>query len=217
MIAGILLAAGLSRRFGGQKLLASFKNETLVERALRVCLVVSVSPLVFVVSRDLLSAIQERMSGISIDASSGLWGFDLTTPWGEARLVVNETPETGMADSLKKGLLALSEPERDKGVLISLADLPKMTPDVIRRLIGIYQREDKKIVVPVYQGRTGHPVIIHEPSFREEIQAIEGDKGLRDVIRRHKREAAMIPWPDDSVVADIDTPSDLIEVERRLD
>ncbi len=211
MIPGILLAAGLSRRFGSQKLLAPLhEGETLFDHSLRVHLEAPVSPLIVVVSKGLFRVLSEPGRGaFQISPGPDFSGFLLENSAGIARLIVNEAPETGMANSLKLGFSALQEMERGDGVLISLADMPRITPEIITRLIEQYRREGAKIMVPTFAGRIGHPVIIHEPSFRGEISEIEGDKGLRDIIKTNKAKVTFVPWDDDSVIADIDTPSDL--------
>ena len=216
MIPGILLAAGLSIRFGSQKLLTILAHDTtLFDHSVRLHLEALIGPLVVVVSRELFSAIQEKGYGVTryfIRQNDDLSWHSLTTPWGTARLVVNETPETGMADSLKRGLSALSEEERRDGVLISLADMPKITPEIIERLIAKYRQTEKRAVVPMFGKRIGHPVIFNEPFFREEISGLEGDEGLRGILRRHWQEVEIVPWEDTSVVDDIDTPADMEEI-----
>jgi len=213
MISGILLAAGLSKRFGSQKLLVSIQSgQTLFEHALRMHLEADLLPLVAVVSERLLESLLKKWEGKSafrIDRETSRPWFNLETPWGKVRLIVNKSPEEGMADSLKLGLGILSDPERQDGILVSLADMPKVTPGMIRNLIDIYQKERGKIVVPTFQGKIGHPVIIHEPSYREEILKISGDKGLRDIIKANIRDVVYIPWADDSVTADVDTIPDM--------
>ena len=216
MIPGVLLAAGLSSRFGSQKLLTILSDgTTLFDRSVRLYLNALVSPLIVVVSGELFSAIQERKTGsteysIGKDRNSN-W-YHLKTPWGIARLVVNETPETGMADSLKLGLSALSEIERKDGILISLADMPRITPETVERLLAVYRQGGKKAVVPVFEERIGHPVIFDEPFFREEIQNIRGDEGLRSILKRHWQDVAAVPWEDASVVMDVDTPEDMVKI-----
>ncbi|MBW1659078.1 MAG: nucleotidyltransferase family protein [Deltaproteobacteria bacterium] len=218
MIPGILLAAGLSSRFGSQKLLSVLADDTtLFDHSLRLHLNASIDPLVIVVSREIFSALQEKKNGALkyvMRRDNGFDWYHLRTPWGTARLIVNETPETGMADSLKQGLSVLSEIERRDGVLISLADMPRITPGIIERLLAEYQQGEKRAVVPMFEGRIGHPVIFDEPFFREEIQGIKGDEGLRSILKRHWRDVTVISWEDASVVMDVDTPADMEKILR---
>ncbi len=220
MMAGILLASGLSRRFGSQKLLFSpGGGKTLFEQVLSNHLRSGLDPLVVVVSEGMLDNMKNgKMIGITVhergetnESEEGKW-LVLATPWGRGRLVVNEDPERGMARSLQEGLSVLSEEEKEEGVLISLADMPGITPSVIERVVTEYRRRNAKILVPTYRGQIGHPVVVHEPTFRKEIAEIEGDVGLRHLLRRFWEEVETVPWGDPSVVMDIDTPSDVEKV-----
>ncbi len=214
MIAGILLAAGRSRRFGSQKLLIPYTSGlTLFEHVLRVYLCAGIDPLVVVVSREIMGRFFRgevpQPSSFRIDSVGSAPWMRLHTPWGRARLMVNRYPERGMSTSLTLGLRGLEESERRKGVLVSLADMPKVTPALVQTLAGIYQRKSADMVVPTYRGQTGHPVIFREPRYRQAIKNIRGDKGLRDIIRSNKGKIVYVPWPDDAVVTDVDTTSDL--------
>ena len=122
-----------------------------------------------------------------------------------------------MADSLKLGLSALTESEREEGVLITLADLPGITPGTVQRLVALYRQGRGKIVAPTFNGRTGHPVILHEPSFRRRISEIQGDKGLRDILKEDREDVTLIPWGDASVITDVDTQTDLEKILERGD
>ncbi len=210
---GILLAAGLSRRFGSQKLLIPYAGKrTIFEHTLRSHLEAGLTPLVVVVSRKIL----ERFFGANRDLfryrvsepGDQPW-LCLETPWGKARIIVNRTPEKGMSTSLKLGLQGLDENEKGEGVLVSLSDMPKITPEVIRVLVARYRREKVDMLVPTYRDTLGHPVIFREPRYREAIAEIRGDKGLRDIIRSRQGSILFVPWRDDAVVADVDTPKDL--------
>lgn len=216
MIPGVLLAAGRSERFGSQKLLVSYKDgKTLIERALWAYLNASVSPLVVVVSNELLSALGSPLKYVSVEKREG--EIYVETPWGMAKLAVNPTPEAGMAGSLKLGLSSLTESEREDGVLVSLADLPEITPETIQRLVALYRQGEGKIVAPTFNGQTGHPVILHEPFFRRRIAQIRGDRGLRDILKENREDVTLIPWDDASVITDVDTQTDLEKILERGD
>jgi CTP:molybdopterin cytidylyltransferase MocA len=58
-------------------------------------------------------------------------------------------------------------------------------------------------------GTTGHPVIIDINRFKNDIGNIKGDVGLRMIIKKYQKAVKIIPWQDDSVTRDIDTPKDL--------
>jgi molybdenum cofactor cytidylyltransferase len=217
-IPGVLLGAGGSERFGSEKLLARLPTgERLIERALRVHLQSRLSRLVLVVSPSLLKTIMENQGVLSfsrtrIAKKADQW-YPLSCRWGEGRLAINEDFKKGMSSSIHKGLTCLTDEEKAGGVLISLADLPFLTPQTINFLIGEFLRERVGMLVPVFNGTTGHPVIVDMARFKDEISQITGDIGLRVLMDKFRGAVQRIPWHDDSVMRDIDTAEDLERLE----
>ncbi|MBE9522298.1 MAG: NTP transferase domain-containing protein, partial [Proteobacteria bacterium] len=140
-IPGVLLGAGGSERFGSEKLLALLPTgERLLERALRVHLQSHISPLVLVVSPNLRKTIMGNTdtfssSGLVVGKRIDQW-YSFSCRWGGGRLVTNENFKKGMSSSIHKGLTCLTDEEKACGVLISLADLPFLTPETINFLIN---------------------------------------------------------------------------------
>jgi CTP:molybdopterin cytidylyltransferase MocA len=217
-IPGVLLGAGGSERFGSEKLFALLPTgERLIERALRVHLQSHISPLVLVVSPNLRKTITGNtdtfsFSGLAVGKKVDKW-FSFSCRWGGGRLVANENFKKGMSSSIHKGLTCLTDEEKACGVLISLADLPFLTPQTINFLINEFLKEKMGMLLPVFNGTTGHPVIIDIDRFKNEINQITGDVGLRNLMHKFPKAVKRIPWQDDSVIYDIDTPKDLKRLE----
>jgi len=114
-----------------------------------------------------------------------------------------------MSSSIRKGLSCLNDDESGDGVLISLSDLPLLTAETIDFFIHKYFNEKPGILVPLFNDTTGHPVILDMGLFKEDIAGIEGDVGLRLLIRNYPERVTRVPWHDDSVTWDVDTPQDL--------
>jgi len=212
-IPGILLAAGSSERFGSEKLLSWLPSgEMLLERALKIHLLSSIFPLILVVSPALGSFIRKgalfSVSKLVIEKRISGW-YSFSSRWGRGRLVINEDFQKGMSSSIRKGLSCLRGYESGDGVLISLSDLPLLTPETIDFFIHKYFKEKPGILVPLFNNTTGHPVIFDMPLFKKDIAGIEGDVGLRLLVRNYPERVTMVPWHDDSVTWDIDTPQDL--------
>jgi molybdenum cofactor cytidylyltransferase len=217
-IPGVLLGAGSSERFGAEKLLARLPTgERLIERALRVHLQSHLSPLVLVVSPNLLKTIMENQGELSFSgtriAKRGDRWYPLSCRWGGGRLIANENFKKGMSSSIHKGLTCLTNEEKAGGVLISLADLPFLTPQTINFLVHVFLKERVGMVLPVFNGATGHPVIVDMGRFKDEINQITGDVGLRVLMDKFKGAVKRIPWHNDSVTRDIDTSEDLERLE----
>jgi molybdenum cofactor cytidylyltransferase len=212
-IPGVLLAAGSSERFGSEKLLTQLPSgERLLERALKVHLLSSISPLILVASPSLGSVIWEgaafSASKLSIGKRANGW-YSFSSQWGGGRLVINEDFQKGMSSSIHKGLSCLRDEERGNGVLISLSDLPLLTAETIDFFIHKYFEEKIGILVPFFNDTIGHPVIFDMTLFKEDIASIQGDVGLRVLIRNYPEQVTRIPWHDDSVTWDVDTLRDL--------
>jgi len=213
-IPGILLSAGSSIRFGSEKLLAVLPTGgTLLERALRVHLQSQISPLILVVSPFLGKIIFEKakilsFSRIAIEKEVGPW-YAFSSRWGRGRLVINPNPKQGISSSIHKGVSCLKDGEKDNGVLISLADLPYLRCETINFLIKKFLEKRGGVLFPVFNGVTGHPVIVDMNRFEADIGKIKGDVGLRVLIKKYPGMVKRIPWKDDSVIWDIDEPRDL--------
>ena len=217
-IPGVLLGAGGSERFGSEKLFALLPTgERLLERALRVHLQSHISPLILVVSpnlRKIITGNTETFSFSSLAVGKKVdHCFSFSCRWGEGRLVANENFKKGMSSSIHKGLSCLTDEEKACGVLISPADLPFLIPQTINFFINEFLKEKMGILLPVFNGTTGHPVIVDIDRFKNEINQITGDVGLRGLINKFPEAVKRIPWQDDSVIYDIDTPKDLKRLE----
>jgi len=182
LIAGILLAAGQSTRFGRQKLLEPWRGEPLVRRTARCFLEAGLRPLIVVVSAD------HRL----VDALAGL---PLTT-------VENAHPEQGISSSIAIGLRAL--PEDTVGALIGVGDQPYLTADAIEELLHAFS--PGRIIVPRWGDHRGNPPVF-DRQFFPELLALDGDHGGQRVIAAHADAVTEIPLPA-RLGDDIDRPEE---------
>ncbi len=179
-IAAIVLAAGVSRRFGADKRRHLIEGEPMVART--VARYAEVFADVFVVVRPGDDAIAE-----------------LVAPW-QPRIVVASRAGEGMGLSLAAGVQAAGAREQ---VVIGLADMPNVSTRTLLRLCEMMG--PGRIARPMHRGEPGHPVGFARVFF-EELMALRGDQGARDVIRAH-RDTLVQWWADDpGVVQDIDVP-----------
>jgi len=112
----------------------------------------------------------------------------------------------GLSTSLRAGLAAL--PEVD-GVLIALADMPRIKAAQIDRLIAAFHPTDgRAICVPTVRGKRGNPVLF-ATRFVPEMRQVSGDVGARHLIGAHADEVVEIEMDDDAALVDIDTPAAL--------
>jgi molybdenum cofactor cytidylyltransferase len=197
-IACILLGAGSSVRMGEPKLLRRIGGRTIFEIALANHLASSL-PLVCAVIAgwiDGFGAVRRAHNSTRV------------------RFVEIDRP-CRMAESLKAGWEYLKADYGPDAVMISLADKPLVTAEIIDVMIRSYEESPKMICVPVHGGIWGHPVIISS-DLEAEIMASEGDVGARRVLARHSDEVEEIDMGTDAVLLDIDSAEDLGVLESRF-
>jgi molybdenum cofactor cytidylyltransferase len=184
MITGIVLAAGFARRMGRQKLLLDLGGTPVVR-----CSVEAILPFVgdvVVVTGQDDSGVRAALDGVTV------------------RFVVNPRPQAGQGSSIAVGMTAL-EP-RTSAVLIALGDQPRLPDGVIAALLRAREETGKPIVVPVYRGVQGTPVLFAAQTFGE-LGALDGDAGARSVVQAQPERVARVPI-DAPMPLDVDTPED---------
>ena len=217
-VPGILLSSGRSTRFGSEKLLAALPSgEILFERALGIHLQSQILPLIVVVSPSLGKIIRQKtkifsFSKLKIGKSRDTW-HTFSCKWGSGRLIINENFHKGMSSSIKKGVGCLTDDEKAGGLVVSLADLPLLSSETINFFITQFFDERVGFLLPVFNDITGHPVIVDFNRFENDIVKLRGDVGLRSLLAQYPKAVKKIPWKDDSVIYDIDTPKDLERLE----
>lgn len=189
-IAALVLAAGRSSRMGANKLLAEVDGIPMVLRAVNAARAARVSEVVVVTGHE-----AERIEALL--AGRG------------ARVVRNPDYENGMSTSLRRGLDAL--PAECEGVIVLLADMPRVSADHLDRLIDAFDDKAARIVVPQKDGRRGNPVLWPRAYFGE-MREVQGDQGAREVLARHANDIVAVDMPDEAIFADVDTPEALARV-----
>jgi molybdenum cofactor cytidylyltransferase len=184
-IAAIVLAAGESRRMGFPKALLPIQGRTFVEHIVGRLASTRVEAIYVV-----LGAHRERI----------LAAVDVTP----AHVVVNPIWERGQLSSLQAGLRALPDGEYD-ATMMALVDHPLIEPGVVDAVAAAFERTGRPVVVPVHEGRRGHPVLFAARLFPE-LLAAPLEEGARAVVRAHAPEVLEVPVPAPGVLADIDTP-----------
>jgi molybdenum cofactor cytidylyltransferase len=120
------------------------------------------------------------------------------------RYTSNPHPEAGQGSSIAAGAAALSPATR--ATLIALGDQPHVPAEVLSALLEDFARGGAAIVVPIYRGTQGTPVVFAADVFPE-LRALTGDAGARSIVRsrpdRVRGVPFALPMPDD-----VDTPED---------
>jgi molybdenum cofactor cytidylyltransferase len=183
-VAGIVLAAGASRRLGRPKALLVLEGRTLLARAAEAQLDAGLDAVVVVLGHE----------AESVRSSAGL----PSDP--RLRVVVNREWEEGMASSIRCGVSACGD---TSAVVIALADQPDTDSVRVRAVVEAWDGE-VPLVVPVGGGRPSHPVLFARALYGE-LRDLRGDVGGRAIVERHWERAIRVPL---TPVGDVDTEAD---------
>jgi molybdenum cofactor cytidylyltransferase len=186
MISAIVPAAGQSLRMGTQKLLLPLGKTTVIAHVVDALLAGGLSQII-VVRRPGDSRISEALTGRDVQFAG------------------NPDPKGDMLSSVRCGLRVL--PGDCQALMLALGDQPAITPELVRALLAAYARQPEGILVPVFQGRRGHPMIF-SAKYRTEILEHHDASGLRGLLLAHPQE--LCEWTADSsaVLEDMDLPED---------
>lgn len=198
MISGILLAAGESRRMEGDfKPLLKWGKRTVIGECIHQMRNSQLAD-IFVVLGYRQSDIRPTLAGTGV------------------QFAINEDYQKGMLSSIKTGLAMLG-PNTD-AMLIALVDQPMVESDLINELIEAYGDGSKGIVIPTYNGKHGHPVII-SADYHEEIMQLEDDAeaGLKSFIDAHRDDCLKVAVDTPSVIEDIDVPEDYQRLSKQAE
>ena len=192
-IAAVILAAGQSSRYRAadpsavSKVVAKLDGKPLVRRVVEAALAAGLSPVV-VVTGFARAETEAALSGLDV-------GFTHNAEFA-----------SGLASSLKAGVASL--PPEASGAAILLADMPKISADLLRALAAAFAgNPDSSAVVPTFRGQRGNPVMIRRTLF-EAVASLEGDVGARQLLRG-RGDVVEVAVEDEGVALDVDTPDTL--------
>ena len=188
----ILLAAGLSKRMGVQKLLLPFDGTTVIETVINNMHEAGFSPIIAVFSAEVCDKVRERPDWLHIG--------------------INKAPERGQSSSLAIGLEMLPDGE---DFCIMLGDLPFVGQEEMRKLRQRFEDlpEDKTVFTPCRNGIFGHPMF-YRALWKDRFKNAAGDTGGRNILMEHWDEIAAAETPD-CHFCDIDTPDDYKKLVKK--
>lgn len=196
MIAGLVLAAGGSRRLGRPKQLEPWGSggATLLDA---------------VIGRAREFRLDELWVVLGSDLDEILERVDLT----DCGVVENPEWEEGLASSLRVGLDALTRMSKADSVLILLGDQPGIDPAVVEALVAAKKKSKAMAVVPKYRYSWGNPVLVDRTLWPRLI-SLSGDEGAKRLLQAHPEWVEEV-WFESLAPRDVDTASDIEELRPR--
>ena len=186
MIVGIILSAGESKRMGTPKQLLPWGKTIILQQ---------------VIDNAAASHLEQILLVLGSHAGE-IAGKITISP--KIEIVVNHDFKEGMSSSVKCGIK--NAPAGADAFMLLLGDQPFISPAIINRLLDEYQTSKHGVVIPVYNGKHGHPVIF-AAKYKQELLAI-ADQGAKAVVNNHLQDILEVPLDAPEILTDIDTPQD---------
>jgi molybdenum cofactor cytidylyltransferase len=182
----IVLAAGESRRMGSPKMILPYEGMTIIEKVLENILASDVEKVVTVLGsnrEEVLKVIEKY----------------------PVQHCYNSSFKSGMLSSVKCGFEFL--PREFRAAMVFLGDQPMVETSVINKIIKAYDESGKGILVPVFENKRGHPLMV-DKKYRDEVINLDDPEGLKGLLRRHPDDLLEVDTENPSVLNDIDTLED---------
>jgi molybdenum cofactor cytidylyltransferase len=206
--AGIILAAGASERLGQPKQLLDWRGQPFIRAVAQTALAADLFPII-VVTGSRAEEVEAAIRDLPVTITR------------------NRDWQSGQSSSIRAGLIAMPPPSlrvtspisgiRNGGgregvsvAIFLLADQPQVTPSVLRALVERHSLDLSPIVAPQVQGQRANPVLFDRVTFPD-LLALTGDVGGRGIFSKHP--VTTLPWHDESLLLDVDTPEDYKKLE----
>jgi molybdenum cofactor cytidylyltransferase len=185
MLAAVILAAGESRRMGEPKATVPYQGLTFVEHLLAATRHPRVG-----LTRVVLGAHAEEIRGrLKVDP---------------AAIVVNPDWPKGQLSSLQAAIRSLPS-QITEGLLLCPVDHPLVSLHLIEILIEAFDASGKSVVLPIFQGRRGHPMIFRSDLY-EELLAASPEVGARQIVWAHADDLQEVPTEEEGVILNLNDP-----------
>jgi molybdenum cofactor cytidylyltransferase len=196
----IVPAAGHSTRMGRPKLALPLGGQTVIEHVIGALRHGGVDQVVVLIGPHVVDLHQ-----LALKAG--------------ARVCILPAPTPDMRTTVKQGLQWAEEqfqPEPNDSWLLAPADHPVINAGIVRLMLSRFGENRSSIVVPVYQGRRGHPTLLAWKHFTG-IRALPADQGINVYLREHSAETLELAVNDPGVLIDLDTREDYDRLVRSFD
>ena len=184
----IILAAGESKRMGFPKMLLSFNEQTMIERVISNVNESKVKNIMVVLG-------EENLKITEIIKNSPV------------RYCYNTDYKDGMLSSVKCGFKNIhANPD---AILVFQGDQPFITSASIDMVIEAWLSSERGLVIPVFNRRRGHPLLIAR-KYSGEIHKIDPSAGLNSLLRKYPEDILEVETSEPGILKDFDTYEDYL-------
>ena len=176
----ILLAAGESRRFAGDKRRFIVNGVPMLQCAVD-------------------TAVQSGLPVVLVIRGEDAAWVNTWCPYG-VKIVCNDAPQLGISHSIRLGMAQV--PERSP-MMFLVADQPYLQASTIVKLVKTYRRHGG-IVAAGIDEEAYNPVIFSE-RYRAELESLQGDTGGKKVALQHPQALRLVQIEAEEL-QDLDTP-----------
>jgi len=122
-------------------------------------------------------------------------------------VIENPGWERGPLSSIQTAIRTLPPGETD-GLILCPVDHPLISPELVGRLIDVFDSTGCAIALPSYRGKRGHPAIFRSTLYEELLDA-SLNVGARQVVWAHQSEIVVVPTDEEGVVLNLNDPQTL--------
>ena len=187
-LAGLILAAGESKRLGEPKQLVRYKGKALINTAIDLLSNLGLSPVTVVLGAH-FETIKSEIRDLSVT------------------VVENKNWKAGMGSSLSIGIEEANRMTNIDGALVMLCDQPKLTSKHLQEMLSL--KNGQSIIASEYNNLKGVPAIFPRRYFRD-LMNLSSDIGARKLIAQY---SGVLSVPCVDCGFDVDTPDDLRQLK----
>jgi len=207
-IYAVILAAGTSSRLGFNKLTLKIDGRSVIQMAAEPFFQEGIEK-IYVVTNPENGPVKKALeTPVPFPLQPSAF------PPSPFTFITNSHFTEGMSSSIKAVTPFIQDAD---AVFFQLGDKPFIKKEMVEQMIELYANRKKNlfnIIVPVYRGRKGHPVLMDVKPYIKEMQNLEGDKGLREIIDNHSESVLFIEG-DEGNIFDIDTEGEIHALRER--
>ena len=184
----VILAAGESKRMNTPKMLLPFMGKTIIETVVNNALNSEIKNIMVVMGSSHIE-IADAVSSYNVD------------------MCFNKNFRDGMLSSVKCGIRSI--PDDFTAAVVMQGDQPMIPPEIINNLVNSWRSSGYGIIIPVFEGKRGHPILI-DRKYKVEIEKLTGDEGLHALPSKFRDDVLEIEMNTPGILRDIDTREDYL-------